>query len=112
MAFIFWNGAKRTGRTRRNLKVIEITAEQGHGIAAKALTNKFRTFGTTSCRDMLAKLAREVSRPEAAKALEDAADHGTNAAVTAWHLVDWIWVTIKQDQQLRARVTAGTGKNW
>jgi hypothetical protein len=68
-----------------------------------------RTFGITSCREMLAKLGREISHLETAKTLEDAADHGTNAAVTAWHLGDWIWVTIKQDPQLRAQVTAGTG---
>ena len=45
-----------------------------------------KDFGFTSCRDILAKLERELGRLDTAKTLKEAADHASNAAVTAWHL--------------------------
>jgi hypothetical protein len=55
---------------------------------------------------------REVCRLEAAKTLEDAADHGTNAAVTAWHLSDWVWNAAKQNRQVLNQIpmAAGSGQ--
>jgi hypothetical protein len=68
--------------------------------------NENRRFGINSCRDMLGKLEREISRLEVARTLEDAGDHGTNAAVAAWHLVDWTWSALKENRQILYRITA------
>jgi hypothetical protein len=55
-----------------------------------------KTFGFTSCGDIFAKFERELHRLDSANTLEDAADHATNAAVTAWHLSEWAWVALKK----------------
>ncbi len=67
-------------------------------------TKKAITFGLISCRGMLAKLEREIARLEAAKSLADACDHGTNAAVTAWHLVDWTWSAFEGNLEIHNRI--------
>jgi hypothetical protein len=59
-------------------------------------TRSRKTFGFTSCGDVLAKLERELTRLHSAKNLEDAADHASNAAVTAWHLSEWAWAALKK----------------
>src|SRR5258708_12819513 len=66
--------------------------------------NNLKTFRLTSCRDVLAKLDRELARLDTARTLEDACDHSTNAAITAWHLVDWTWSALKKDKQLSDRI--------
>ena len=41
---------------------------------------------------MLAKLTREISRLEKSKNnKEELVDTGLNCALTAWHIVDWVW---------------------
>jgi hypothetical protein len=67
--------------------------------------NNLKTFGLTSCRDVLAKLDRELARLDTARTLEDACDHSTNAAISAWHLVEWTWSALKKDKQLSDRIT-------
>ena len=59
-------------------------------------THSRKTFGFTSRRDILAKLERELGRLDTAKTLEKAADHASNAAVTAWHLSEWAWAALKK----------------
>jgi hypothetical protein len=71
-----------------------------------------KTFGLTTYRDVLAKLDRELERLDAAETLKDAADHGTNAAITAWHLVDWTWSALKSDSQLCDRIAKDLGARW
>jgi hypothetical protein len=73
---------------------------------------RYMTFGISSCRDMLAKLGREISRLEAAKTLEDAADHGTNAAIAGWHLNDWIWFVFDRNPTLKARAGEEAKQEW
>lgn len=59
-------------------------------------THRRKLFGFTSCGDILAKLERELARLDTAKTLEEAADHASNAAVTAWHLSEWAWAALKK----------------
>jgi hypothetical protein len=59
-------------------------------------TSSRKTFGFTSCGDILAKLERELARLDTAKTLEEAADHATNAAITAWHLSEWAWAALRK----------------
>jgi hypothetical protein len=54
---------------------------------------------------MINKLDREIRRLRAAKQLEDATDHATNGAVTAWQLADWIWkLRVKDNPETRRRL--------
>lgn len=68
-----------------------------------------------SCRQMLNKLAREIERVETNLDRDDASDHGTNAAWTAWHLADWFWADIrdinKKDGRTIAALAAEFGAN-
>ena len=54
---------------------------------------------------MIDKLDRELGRLRAAKQLEDAKDHATNGAVTAWQMADWIWsLRLKDSPEARRRL--------
>ena len=44
---------------------------------------------------MLMKLQRDFDRLARSRNAWDATDHGLNVAMTAWHLVDWVWAEIK-----------------
>jgi hypothetical protein len=59
------------------------------------------TFDLVSYHNMLAKLAREIERIANTTDREDVSDHGTNAALTAWHLADWFWADIRGDWEIR-----------
>lgn len=48
-------------------------------------------FGIESSRDMLMKLHRDFERLERSTERQDAIDNGLCFAMTAWHLLDWIW---------------------
>ena len=50
------------------------------------------TFAIDTPSAMLAKLKRELNRVAEASFLhDDLVDHGTNCAITAWHITDWVW---------------------
>ena len=50
------------------------------------------SFGLKTPRDMLAKLEREFNRlAEDTFNPEEVVDHTINCAMTAWHMVDWVW---------------------
>ncbi len=50
------------------------------------------SFALDAPRGMLAKLEREIARVVSASHSRDGiSDHGINAAITAWLLVDWCW---------------------
>ncbi len=58
----------------------------------EANTESRPAFGIATPRDMLAKLKRELNRVANASFLRDElVDHGTNCALTAWHITDWAW---------------------
>jgi hypothetical protein len=61
--------------------------------AATPRTLEFRTAA-----DFLEKLDREIARVRGASQTADVIDHATNAAMTAWHLVDWVWHDIDKDK--------------
>jgi hypothetical protein len=68
------------------------------------------TFDLQGCRDMLDKLVRELQRM--GRATEDRAslgDHAVNFALTAWHLVDWVWAEIRKDYPLRLKLAKEVG---
>ena len=67
------------------------------------------TFDLVSCRDVLAKLGREISRASDAVHREQLADHCTNAAWTAWHLAEWVWADIKDNHCLKAALANDAG---
>ncbi len=58
----------------------------------EANTDRPYAFGIATPRDMLAKLKRELKRVANASFLrDDLVDHGTNCALTAWQITDWVW---------------------
>jgi len=57
------------------------------------------TFGHENCRDLCEKLNRELGRLNDARNREDIADHAINFAVTAWHLIDWVWATHERNDE-------------
>ena len=78
-------------------------------------THNPKTFGFTSCSDVFAKLERELARLRSAKNLEEAADHASNAAVTAWHLSEWAWAALKKGNHINHGVdwaNIGSFQKW
>jgi len=61
-----------------------------------------------SSRDMLEKLRREIDRLAGSIIRQEIVDHGLNAAMTAWHLTDWVWREI-QGSTRRPTLTAKAG---
>ncbi len=58
----------------------------------EANTDRRSAFDIATPRDMLAKLKRELKRVANASFLRDElVDHGTNCALTAWQITDWVW---------------------
>jgi hypothetical protein len=60
--------------------------------------NRIFSFGFTTSRDHLNKLARDVDRLEQAESRDDKSDHAINGAITAWHLHEWAWADMKAVQ--------------
>src|SRR5262250_187175 len=54
-----------------------------------------KTLAMNSSRDMLEKLRREIDRLAGSIIRQEIVDHGLNAAMTAWHLTDWVWREIQ-----------------
>jgi hypothetical protein len=67
------------------------------------------TVDIKDCRDMLDKLLREIKRIETCRDRQDAADHCCNAALTAWHLHDWVWRDIKTNWDVHAAICRSAG---
>lgn len=67
-----------------------------------------QTFGLDNCRDLCEKLNREFQRLETARNHEKITDHAINFAITAWHLIDWMWVIYQRDDEYFA--FTGTAK--
>src|SRR5713101_5536257 len=59
------------------------------------LPGREQTFAYESCRDLLDKLEREIDRYRTSvrddAGVEELKDIAFNAAVTAWHLSDWVF---------------------
>src|SRR5215467_5450225 len=64
-----------------------------------------KTLAMNSSRDMLEKLRREIDRLAGSIIRQEIVDHGLNAAMTAWHLTDWVWREI-QNSTRRPTLTA------
>src|SRR6516225_361432 len=67
-----------------------------------------KTLAMQSSRDMLEKLKREIDRLAGSIIRQEIVDHGLNAAMTAWHLTDWVWKEI-QGSTRRPTLTARAG---
>ena len=67
-----------------------------------------KTLAMQSSRDMLEKLRREIDRLAGSIIRQEIVDHGLNAAMTAWHLTDWVWREI-QGSTRRPTLTARAG---
>lgn len=75
----------------------------------RSTTDRSATFDLVSCRDLLQKLERELDRIRCCNGREELADLGFNFAVTAWHLVDWVWADIKDQHALKAALAGEAG---
>jgi hypothetical protein len=77
-----------------------------------ALPSRDKTFAYENCRDLLEKLDREIDRycevagndqmltPEVMLKLVDQLKDGAfNASVTAWHLCDWVFNDLPEEQR-------------
>jgi hypothetical protein len=67
------------------------------------LSGRGRTFAFESCKDMLTKLAWEAENLDrhikAGRGVAEATYWATNAAITAWHIVDWVWADLNSEQR-------------
>src|SRR6516162_6062281 len=68
-----------------------------------------KTLAMNSSRDMLEKLRREIDRLAGSIIRQEIVDHGLNAAMTAWHLTDWVWRE-NQGSTRRPTLTARAGR--
>jgi hypothetical protein len=71
-----------------------------------SLPSRQQTFAYKSCRDLLEKLRREVVRYRLIAGRDDAnveelKDVAFNASVTAWHLSDWVFNDLTEEQRKR-----------
>src|SRR5262244_4403807 len=89
-----------------------IPQHHGHGTSLMSPREPQRTPPKTlamqSSRDMLEKLRREIDRLAGSIIRQDIVDNGLNAAMTAWHLTDWVWREI-QGSTRRPTLTAKAG---
>src|SRR5262245_23870589 len=76
-----------------------IPQHHGHGTSPMSPREPQRTppktFAMQSSRDVLEKLRREIDRLAGPIIRQDIVDNGLNAAMTAWHLTDWVWREIQ-----------------
>jgi hypothetical protein len=82
------------------------------------LPSRDQTFAYEDCRELLKKLEREIDRylevvgrdeqePEALlKLVDQLRDSAFNAAVTAWHLCDWVFNDMTPEQRQRLGFTS------
>src|SRR5262249_23449883 len=68
------------------------------------LLSRQRTFAYKSCRDLLEKLRREVKRYRLIAGrdgadVEELKDVAFNASVTAWHLSDWVFNDLTEEDR-------------
>ena len=82
------------------------------------LPSRDQTFAFEDCRELLRKLEREIDRylevvgrdeqePEALlKLVDQLRDSAFNAAVTAWHLCDWVFNDMTPEQRQRLGFTS------
>lgn len=67
------------------------------------------TFESTSAKEILAKLHREIERLSENPMAEFASDHVINAFWTAWHMHVWVWDAVKDRPALRDAVSKYRG---
>ena len=89
-----------------------IPQHHGHGTSPMSPREPQRTppktLAINSSRDMLEKLRREIDHLAGSIIRQEIVDHGLNAAMTAWHLTDWVWREI-QGSTRRPTLTARAG---
>ena len=71
------------------------------GEHAMAFPSRPHTFALENCRNLLDKLKREIARLNGAASddFDTHNDSAFNAAVTAWHLCDWVFADMTADQR-------------
>ncbi len=69
------------------------------------------SFGIATASEMLAKLERELERvANSTFDPQDVVDHSINCALTAWHMVDWVWqMHFRRDGNAQAQLAAIAG---
>jgi hypothetical protein len=71
-----------------------------------AFPSRPHTFALENCRNLLDKLEREIDRIKSAASddFDTHNDSAFNAAVTAWHLCDWVFADMTPDQRDRLSI--------
>jgi hypothetical protein len=70
-----------------------------------ALPGQQQTFAIDSCRDMLDKLGWEIEQLKLAQDDVKPLQYGCyNAAVTAWHLADWVYAEATREQRTALKI--------
>ena len=54
-------------------------------------------LGWSSPFELICKLERELERIDNTKTLDELVDHTMNFALTAYHMVDWVWELLQRD---------------
>ena len=71
-----------------------------------ALPGREKTFALEDCRDVLRKLEREIERFGKDRTdIEARIDHAFNAVVTAWHLCDWVFADMTDEQKSKLKIS-------
>jgi|GEM_PF-1910041 hypothetical protein len=74
-------------------------------LLSMALPGKDKTFALDNCRDLLRKLEREIKRfGQDRTDIEARIDHAFNAVVTVWHLSDWVFADMTEEQKLKLQI--------
>ena len=75
--------------------------EWGGRISMMALPAQKKTFGLVNCRDLLGKLEWEIRTLRLAtnSDVESLIYGAFNAFVTAWHLGDWVWENMTEEER-------------
>jgi hypothetical protein len=72
-----------------------------------AIPGRDKTFALENCRAVLRKLEREIERFGKDHAdIEARIDHAFNAVVTAWHLCDWVFADMTDEQKSNLQIAS------
>jgi Phage integrase family len=78
------------------------------------LPGRDHTFALEDCRALLSKLEREIERykeidTERVAAVADLTDLAFNISVTAWHLCDWVFADMTDEQRKKLSIYGSSG---
>lgn len=106
MAFVKGRGAIHTGyctltfhrggATSPHMKLSAVSVDN-RGLDDMAEKKYTSVLGWDSPFDIACKLEREMERMQDAESLRDFVEHTMNFALTAYHMIDWVWGALQQE---------------